>query len=158
MSWNFGTPIEAKNLQAVHDLIGNKLKEDQGPWKVYPSGNGATIYIESHNVRAIHEGQILLMPRARDLITKESLMSVWLFIWQSEANISFAPEDGFSYEKITIIGDPDLENGISTDVEAELRKSNEQVERIACRTPEELKRVLDQRRRDQTYYKGPGSN
>lgn len=158
MSWSLDKPIDAQDLEAVRDLINNKLKADQGPWKVYPSGNGATVYIESHNVRAIHEGQILLIPRARDLITEESLMSIWLFIWKSEANISFAPEVGFSYEKITIIGDPNLENGISTEFEDKLRQSNEQVERISCHTSEELKRVLDQRRRDGTHFKGPESN
>lgn len=97
-------------------------------------------------------GHVLLVPRTPDLINSTSLLALWSFVWASKANLSFDSEIGFAYGRITIIGDADLQNAISDKLQKDLHTEGRQVERISCRTANELASILNARREKNEFF------
>jgi hypothetical protein len=105
---------------------------------------GVWLAVWATDTLAENEGQVLLIPQSDVLISSESLKTLYNFVKTFNANISFDLNTVFNYGKVSIVGDSDVANGITPEVEETIGEYCE-VERISCRSSDELIMILRER-------------
>ena len=139
-----------ENTTNVQQLAERQLGNSSN-WEIRFSPS-EWVAIWAKDARVAGDGHVLLLPRSHSLI-QDSLTVIGHFINDSGANLSFDPEIGFMYSQVSIVGDANIENGISLDQEKKLRGSRK-VERISCRNSEELVTILNERRESGKWFNG----
>ena len=132
-----GQPLQPRDIQNALESIPSPkgVKSQHGFWLAVWTTGGTL---------ADDEGQVLFLPTSDLLITPESLENLYSFVKTFNVNISFDLNTVFNYGQVTIVGNSDLANGINLEVEQTIREYCE-VERISCKTSEELILILQER-------------
>lgn len=123
-------------------FVGGIVGADRTKWEVYSSSESNWVAIVRANTLSGGEGHVVLMSHASSLISDASIRAIWRYISKSDATLSFDPKLGEIYERVTIIGDPDLDHGLNSEFEERLRKEGREVIRVQCRTAKELVKKL----------------
>jgi hypothetical protein len=128
-----------------------KLRESQDWVYAYPDP-------EDRSVASQTDGDhILLFPQDGEQLCPRAWMeAAWPFVEHFRSNISFYPQAGFSYRRVTFIGHPDVQPSFGPDVEEALSASSwRTVERIPCRNADELHEELATRIKENVRFPKP---
>lgn len=141
-SGSLSTVASSADLGAI---VTNVLGNQPTNWEVRVSEADKWVVVAGKNTLREGQGHIFLVPRTRALMSSSSLLALWSAIWMTNANLTFESDISFLYDHVTIIGASDIESGISESIETELRSEGRTVERLDCRTAQEMTTLLNER-------------
>lgn len=99
---------------------------------------------------------ILIFPQdANNICPRAWIEAAWPFIAKFRSAFTMYPEQAGLYTNITLIGHPDVEPHIDAEyVEAITNSDWRSVERIFCRSGEQLREILQARINDGRFFRG----